>query len=56
MKYTAALLGLIAAPAFAHPGAHVHPHAADGWVGLALGLALIAVALVGARRMARARG
>ena len=55
MKYLAAILTLTAAPALAHQGAHVHPHAADAWIGVALGLALIAVALSGARDLARVR-
>jgi len=41
---SALLACAIAAPALAHPGAHVHPHGADLWLGLA---ALAAAALAG---------
>lgn len=39
------LAALAASPVFAHPGAHVHPHA-ESAVPVLLGLAVIAVAAV----------
>ena len=42
MRYTLPLL-LAASPALAHPGAHTHPHAVDGWM---VGLGLLACGIV----------
>ena len=39
MKY-ALPLALLASPAIAHPGAHLHPHSVEGWV---VGLGLLAI-------------
>ncbi|SLN15885.1 hypothetical protein ROJ8625_00521 [Roseivivax jejudonensis] len=44
-------LGILAAPAAAHPGAHPHPHVATPW--LAAALALVAVAALVALRQSR---
>ena len=41
----------IASPALAHGGAHIHPHAANSWLPLVLGLA----AILGAMALAYAR-
>ena len=38
------ILMLSALPAAAHEGAHMHPHGAESWVSLVLGLAVIAAA------------
>ncbi len=42
MKY-ALPLAMLATPAAAHPGAHMHPHSVEGWVA-GLGLLVIASA------------
>ena len=52
MKYLAFMLAILAAPAaFAHAGAHLHPHGADSW----LALVLAAVTVVGVLAVARAK-
>jgi hypothetical protein len=43
MKYALPLL-LLASPALAHDGAHMHPHGGEGWV-LAMTLALVVAGL-----------
>jgi hypothetical protein len=50
MKYALPLI-LAAGPALAHPGAHLHPHAVEGWV---IGLGLLACGFA-AGAMIRAR-
>ena len=44
---------LLAAPAAAHPGAHVHPHDGASWLALAGALAVLALA--GGLALARRR-
>jgi hypothetical protein len=51
MRYTLPLL-VLASPATAHPGAHLHPHGVEGWM-IGLGLLACGVAagvLIRARR------
>ncbi|WP_425099285.1 hypothetical protein [Tropicibacter sp. S64] len=45
---------LVAGPALAHPGVHVHPHDGASWMVMAAALAVIAVS--GGVALARARG
>ncbi|MBF9042677.1 peptidase M23 [Rhodobacterales bacterium HKCCE4037] len=39
-------LALVATPALAHPGAHLHPHGGESWLIIALALALATVATI----------
>ena len=43
MRYVP-LFALLAGPAVAHPGAHVHPHDGASWLTVAASLAVLAVA------------
>ena len=53
MKYVLPpLAALTAFPAFAHSGAHLHPHGAESW----LVVALAAVTVVGTISLVRIRG
>ena len=50
MKPVLALLSLmLASPAWAHDGVHLHPHGAESWLPVILGSLLIAGAAVLAR-------
>lgn len=52
MKFLALILAVLSAPAaFAHPGAHLHPHGSDAW----LAVVLAAVTVVGVVALARVR-
>ena len=52
MKYSLPL-ALVGSPALAHPGAHMHPHAVEGWV---IGLGLLACGLVAGLVLGNWRG
>ncbi len=49
MKYIPPMI-LLASPAFAHDGPHLHPHGAGNWLALAIGLGVVA-AVIAVRSM-----
>ena len=51
----AVALTALAGPAFAHSGAHLHPHDGAHWLTLVAGLAMIALAGTLAVRQVKAR-
>lgn len=53
MLRLAAAAILTAPPAFAHTGAHLHPHDSGGWLAVCGALALVALAGAAALREAR---
>ncbi|MBS0126618.1 hypothetical protein [Thetidibacter halocola] len=53
MRYVP-LFVLMAGPALAHPGVHVHPHDGASWLTVAAALAVLAVA--GGVALARVKG
>ena len=55
MRPSAFLLTIVAVPASAHPGAHVHPHDGSSWLLIVAALGAIAVAARLAVSTARAR-